>query len=292
MSTVASVLASEGPSRDSVLRAELDERACWEKVADTIASIWREFVFLIVMVFSGICGALCGGEEPSGLEIVRHSESRGLVVLVHGLWSPTQIWSGQLACLEGEPVDIFVPNVPEKGVCSLAAAVEPLYLVIRDYAQQNPQKRIFLAGHSNGSRIVSKIEADLRADAPESAVMVSTIAGVHFGSSRMNQVDDCGLCSCCYPAELSDEMRYGSDTAQELMDRLAAPLPEGCAPRAYEFFATPEDLLVPDLDSSFPLLNKGERYHLMPGHGHASIVAAVAEQQMRACLDWMNGSVA
>lgn len=276
------------PSRDSALRKELDQRALWVKVADAIVSIFRELVFLLSLLFRAVYRALYEVKEmPASMKIIQQPESQGLMVFVHGLRSFPEIWSNQLSFLEQQPVDIFVPHVPEKGMCSLEEAVAPIYPLIRDYAQQNPQKPISLLAHSNGSRIVSLMDKYLREDAPQSPVRVSAIAGVILGSSRMDQIDRFGIASYFYP-QIANELKYGSVTARALLESLAAPLPDGCAPRSYEFFATPEDFSVPDLDSSLPLLNKGERYHFIPGHSHNSIVAAVAEEQMRACLEWTN----
>lgn len=288
MSTVSSISTFHQAPRDSALRRELDQRALWVKVADAIVSIFRELVFLLSMLFRAIYGALCGVKElPASMKIIQQPESRGLVVFVHGLRSFPEVWSSQLSLLDQKPVDIFAPHVPEKGMCSLEKAVAPIYPIIRDYAQKNPQKPISLIGHSNGSRIVSLMDKYLREDAPQSPVRVSAIAGVIFGSSRMDQIDSFGIASYFYP-QITNELKYGSRVARALLEGLAAPLPDCCAPRSYEFFATPEDLSVPDLDSSLPLLNKGESYHLIPGHSHNSIIAAVAEDQIRACLEWIN----
>lgn len=271
------------PPRNALLRAEYDQRYVWTKAVHTVVMIWREFIFLMGMLFHRIFYA----HAQPALQIAHHPESRGLIVLLHGLQSSPAIWSTQLALLNQQRVDIFAPDVPEKGMCSLEDAAQPIYPLIRNYAAQNPQKRIALLGVSNGSRIATWLETHLRQDAPQSAVMVSTIAGVHLGSSRMNLLDKFRIARRFYPAALGDELKYGSPFARELLDKVIAPLPAGCAPRSYEFYATTDDLSVPDLDSSLPLLNKGERYRVIHGHSHDSIVAAVADEQIHSCLEWV-----
>jgi hypothetical protein len=79
--------------------------------------------------------------------------------------------------------------------------------------------------------------------------MVSPIAGVHFGSRRMSLLEKLGLAKLFYPDALR-ELKYSSDKARELLGELSSPLPDGCAARDYEFFASTDDLSVPDLDSS------------------------------------------
>jgi hypothetical protein len=117
--------------------------------------------------------------------------------------------------------------------------------------------------------------------------MVSTIAGVHLGSRRMNLLEKLGLAKWFYPDPLRKELKYGSDKARELLSQLSLPLPVGCAERKYEFYGTLEDISVPDLDSSLPILHKGEHRYLIHAYGHGSIVMAVAKQQITSCLYWI-----
>ncbi len=283
---MATVVSSPSPSvsRNTLLRAEYDHRATWKKIVDLVVSLVRELFYGLSLFYHWVFGS---HPQRGVRELALQPESRGLFVLIHGLHGKPEIWASQLALLQEERADLFAPDVHATGICSLEEAANPLLPVLVDYARRNPAKPICLLGVSNGSRIATWLETRLRQETPQTAIMVSTIAGVHLGSSRMNLVHDWRVANWVYPAVLREELRYGSSTARRLLDQVMAPLPAGCAPRNYEFYATTEDQSVPDLDSSLPELNKGERYHLIHAHSHDSIVAAVAEQQVRSCLRWM-----
>ncbi len=103
----------------------------------------------------------------------------------------------------------------------------------------------------------------------------------------MDLLENWGIGCYFYPEAIRRELKYDSPTARELLDRVRAPLPKGCAPRNYEFYASTDDLAVPDLDSSLPRLDKGESTVVVHGENHDSIISAVAEKQIRSCHDWM-----
>lgn len=216
--------------------------------------------------------------------------SEGLVVFLHGLRNDPAAWFSQKALLRGHPkIDVFAPVVPKRGMCSLEEAARPILPTLLDYTSKNPRKPVCLLGVSNGSRIATWLEVQLRGQARHTPVKVSTIAGVHLGSSRMNLLEKLGLSKWFYPEALRSELKYKSSYAESLLRQVQAPLPAGCAPRAYEFYATTDDLSVPDLDSSLPHLGKGEQHHVVHGHSHDSIVTAVARQQMMSCTTWIRG---
>ena len=148
---------------------------------------------------------------------------------------------------EQQQIDIFAPVVPDRGMCSLKSASKPIFEHLRRYAKAHPEKPICIMGVSNGSRIATKLEVKLQKHAPTTPVRVSTIAGVHYGSSRMGLVKALGIAKWMYPKELMMELSYGSECATRLLNRVKAPLPGGCFARSYEFFATTEDQSVPDL---------------------------------------------
>ena len=103
----------------------------------------------------------------------------------------------------------------------------------------------------------------------------------------MDLLEMLGLAKWFYPGDLLQELKYGSEKARELLGLLASPFPADCAARDYEFFASTDDLSVPDLDSSLPTIDKGERFYVVHGHRHDSIVTAVAQQQIASCVRWM-----
>lgn len=270
---------------DSILRDQYDHRSLIMKVVDFSISIFRQIEYSLTVFYHRL---FLSNSHSCGQQIEWKSDSEGLVVLLHGLRNSPAAWYSQVGILQRhEKIDVFAPTVPKRGMCSLEEAAIPILPTLLDYIEKNPTKPICILGVSNGSRIATWLDIKLRDAAPRTPVMVSTIAGVHFGSRRMNLLESLWLAKWFYPNALREELKYGSDKAKELLDQLSFPLPVGCAARNYEFFATTEDMSVPDLDSSLPKINKGERYFIFHGHSHDSIVTAVAKQQIASCVDWI-----
>ncbi len=280
-----SVHQNSTATADQILREQYDHRTGIRKVVDFVVSLFRQIQYTFVV----LCRRFFLSNPPSyGQKIEWKSDSQGLVVLLHGLRNAPAAWYAQLRILkQHERIDVFAPTVPKRGMCSLEEAASPILPTLLDYVGKNPGKPLCILGVSNGSRIAAWLEIQLRGCASQTPVRVSTIAGVHLGSRRMNLLEKLGLAKWFYPDVLREELKYGSAKARELLGRLASPLPAGCAARDYEFFASTDDLSVPDLDSSLPTLNKGERSYIVHGHSHDSIVTAVAERQIASCVRWI-----
>lgn len=258
-------------------------RPFWRKTVDLIISVFREIRYL----FSFLYHRLTITPHPCGQKMQWKEGSQGLVALFHGLRTHPAAWSAQLSLLKNHnKVDVFAPLVPQKGMCSLNDAATPILPTLLDYAEKNPGKPICLIGASNGGRIAAELEIRMREKSPQTPIKISTIAGVHFGSQRMNLLEKIGLAKWFYPLALRQELQYGSDTAKSLVNRLKAPLPTGCAPRSHEFYATTEDLSIPDLDSCLPPI-PGAKFHILHGHSHDSIVTEVAQHQINSCTKWI-----
>ncbi len=270
---------------DSSLRAQYDHRGTFKRVGDFASSLWLQVKYTSAFVSRK---RTWENLQQCGDKVEWKAKSQALFVLVHGLRSHPAAWDSQLSILKNYPkMDVFAPVVPQKGMCSLEEATKPILPILLDYAQKNPGNPICLLGVSNGTRVITWLETELREKAPKTPVKVSAISGVLFGSSRMNLLNRLGLAKYFYPKALQSELVYGSSKAKELLNRLRAPLPENTAPRQFEFYATTEDLSVPDLESSLPKLYKGEIFHVLHGHSHDSIVTAVAKQQIASCMSWI-----
>lgn len=265
---------------DELLREKYDHRSFFKRRLDLVKSLFRQFSYVFA-VFVYRLSRRMPRFEP-------RMESEGLIVLLHGLFYDPAVWYVQLNLLRKHPaIDIFAPMIPKKGVCSLEEAAKPLLPTIVSYAKMHPQAPICLVGVSNGGRIALWLETQLRIEAPGAPIFVSTVAGIHFGSTAVNLVDDVGIAKVLSPKVLRQELRYGSAKAREILEEVKTPLPLGCAPRAYEFYASTEDLSIPEIDSSLPTLGRGEKFYVLHGESHESIVAAVAEHQVNACLQWI-----
>ena len=270
---------------DKILRDRYHHRPAIRKIGDLIISIFRQIRYSLIVLYHRF---FLSNPQSCGQKIEWKSDSQGLVVLLHGLRNAPAAWYSQLGILQQHrKIDVFAPTVPKRGMCSLEEAATPILPTLLDYIEKNPGKLLCILGVSNGSRIATWLEIKLRDRASQTPVMVSTIAGVHLGSRRMNLLEKLGLAKWFYPDSLREELKYGSDKARELLGQLSSPLPVGCAARNYEFFASTDDLSVPDLDSSLPAINKGKHSYIVHGHSHDSIVTAVADQQIASCVHWI-----
>jgi hypothetical protein len=214
----------------------------------------------------------------------------GLFVLIHGLRSDPAAWFNQIALLEEQDflkIHLFTPVVQERGICPLEEAAQPILKELKNYLKKYQEKPICLLGTSNGARITLWLEVKLRAISPTTPVKISNIAGVHLGTGRMNIISQIGIMKNWYPENLQDELMYKSETANQLIEESSEPM-EGDL-RSFEFFASENDLLIPELESSLPKIQNHEiKHYLTEGESHGSIVAAVAKQQIDSCLQWMS----
>lgn len=285
------------------LRHHHDTRYTIEKGYDLMMSLFRE-----AQCFYNVFLHRSNDDHLQWHHTIQWQQnSRGLVVMIPGINTNPKAWFAQMSELSSTPeIDTYAPDVSHRGFCSLKTAARPILAGIREYTLLNPRKPICLLGISNGTRIATWIETRLRATDPRTPVFVSSIAGVHRGSSRFNLLERLHLSQfvqaalrCNLSKQLNEqlrkisnvvrELRYDSDRSQELLERVREPLNGRCAPRSYEFYATTEDPLV-DLDSSLPPLgqNNDARYYLLHGEGHCSIITKVAKRQIRHCLAWIN----
>ena len=273
---------------DTAFREQHDHRYSIQKIVDFCISLFRQMQFSLIFLYNRFFLSISWCSELN----VQKSDSKGLVVLLHGLRSDPVAWYCQLGILQKyEKIEVYAPTVTKRGLCSRNEAAEPILDLLVNYTQQHPGKPICLLGHSNGSRLVAWLEIQLRERAPKTPIKVSTIAGVLLGSSQMDRLEEVGLAERFYPEALRQELKFGSETAKDLLGQLSSDLSDGCAERDYEFFATTEDLSVPDLNSSLPRINRNERFHILHGHSHDSIITAVAQQQIDSCVSWIDERV-
>lgn len=267
----------------------VDRRNSVEKSFDFALSLLKEVDYAITMAKELFYDSQRTTYESCEKQKEWNKESQGCMVFLTGLNGHPSIWKKHLSDLKAvEAIDRFVPYVPENGECELDQAAEPIYKVVLDYTQKHPGKKICLIGVSNGARIATYIETKLRQDAPNSPVKVSTIAGVHFGSRWANylQILNALQISRCCPA-LFNELGFASMKAKELLDEVQKPLAPNVK-RAYQFYATTEDLIISDLSSSIPKIGTiASSFKIYHGEGHNSLVERVADEQMKDALQFL-----
>ncbi len=260
-------------------------KSCLKKIGDFVISILRDIIYILMIPYLRCTSNSLYGSYKNP---IWKPNSKGLIVLVHGLKGDPSIWRTHVKELKSSPdFDLYIPTVYMTGNCKLSDATTPIQEKIIDYIQKHPLNKICLIGFSNGARIVTSIETNLRQLSPETLLKISTIAGVHLGSPIINRLSKTPLLKNLFHPELKADLSYGSQNSLQLLNRVVSPLPNGVAKRSYEFYASTNDLAVPNIDSSLPHLNLGERFHVVHGYGHKSIVGAVAKQQLTSCLNWL-----
>ena len=214
--------------------------------------------------------------------IVGLSKKR-LVVCMHGLNNnPTQFKKilDEMLKKELSETDIFIPRVLQKGNAKLDDLVKPIFEEIIKWAIAPGEKEeLVLLGISNGGRIAREIEAKIarwEGNANIKKLRFVSIVGACKGSSLVNFANKIGL-SRLMSKNISEEMPADSLRNQQLQQDWMDALSVGPT-REYTFIASPHDWQVTDYESSLcEVYGQSARYAIVPGHGHNSIVNAVAK---------------
>jgi hypothetical protein len=205
-----------------------------------------------------------------------------LVVCVHGLNNnPSQFEKivNEMLKKDLSETEIFIPRVLQKGNGKLDEMVKPIFDEIEKWAKTSGEKELVLVGISNGARISRAIEAEIAKS--ESCANIKklrfvSIVGACQGSSLANLANKVGL-SRSMSQNISEEMPKDSERIQRLNQDWKDGLSKGPR-REYTFIASPHDWQVTNYDSTLmEIEGHYARYAIIPGHGHNSIVNAVAK---------------
>jgi hypothetical protein len=205
-----------------------------------------------------------------------------LVVCVHGLNNnPSQFEKivNEMKKKDLSETEIFIPRVLQKGNAKLDKIVKPIFDEIAKWAETSGEKELVLVGISNGGRISRALETEIaksESTANIKKLRFVSIVGACKGSSLANLANRVGL-SRLMSKNISEEMPTDSERIQRLNQEWMDGLSKGPT-REYTFIASPHDWQVTNYDSSLMDTNgQNAHYAIVPGHGHNSIVNAVAE---------------
>ena len=161
--------------------------------------------------------------------------SRGLIVMIHGLNNSPVHWSKHLKEEEiTKGIDLYAPEVLKRGNISADGAVVPILKRIITYVRQHPGKPVCLLGISNGGRLTTLIETAMRKHAVRTPVKLSNISGAHFGTSLVNLGNSLGLTYLSTTAPVREELAYESEKSKEILIKAQQPLPFLSAERDFE----------------------------------------------------------
>ncbi|MBY0528833.1 MAG: hypothetical protein K2P51_01435 [Rhabdochlamydiaceae bacterium] len=212
----------------------------------------------------------------------RNLSKKRLVVCIHGLNNtPLQFKKiiDEIQKKDLSETDLYLPSVLKKGNAKLDEMVKPILQEITRWAQTSGEKELVLVGISNGARISRAIEAKLAKKTSTSNLKklhLVSIVGACKGSAVAGLANQLGL-SWLMSKNIAEEMPTDSSSNHRLNQKWEKGL--SCGPqREYTFIASPHDWQVSNYDSTLMNVKKhNARYAIVPGHGHNSIVNAVAE---------------
>ncbi len=286
------VLLSSSP-QEILGRTYYDPRTLAKKLFDRIVSLARSTADTLYKMPSIVKTSL-GFANPHYVDPLQTTpgwkeQSDGLYVMVHGLNGHPSAFDDYGKTLENRhpEADLAIVVVPKGGNCTVIEASEPILQLVESYIKKNPEKPVSLIGTSNGGRIVAYIETKLRKRAPNTPVLVSCVAGAHFGSYVMNLIHAYGLADLFgYTREIMQELAYGSDVTKNLLNEQREPLPNGVE-RDFSFYMTTEETHVHPPNSELPIINQGEKHYVVHGEGHSSIVRRVLPNLLEHATEWM-----
>lgn len=258
------------------------EKTHWTK---KVISLIQSFGTLVVFALNKI--SLVWHRIDAQMDPLTTTNTKGfykkrLVVCVHGLNSnPSQFKKivDQMQKNDLSETDIFIPRVLQKGNAKLDEMIKPIFEEIAKWAKTPGEKELVLVGISNGGRISRAIEAEIaksKSTANIKKLRFVSIVGACKGSSLANLANKVGL-SWLMSKNISEEMPTDSTRNQRLNQDWMDGLSNGST-REYTFIASPHDWHVTNYDSSLmDVRGQSARYAIVPGHGHNSIINAVAK---------------
>lgn len=256
------------------------EKIHWTKKAISLIKSFGTFLAYTLNRISLVVRRIDNQMDP--LTKATGLSKKRLVVCVHGLNNnPTQFKKiiDEMQKNDLSETDIFIPRVLQKGNAKLDEMVKPIFQEIAKWAKTSDEKELVLVGISNGGRISRAIEAEIAKSEFNTTIKklrFISIVGACKGSSLVNLANKLGL-SWLMSTNISREMPTDSARNQQLNKDWLAGLSSGPV-REYTFIASPHDWQVTNYDSSLMDVNgQSSRYAIIPGHGHNSIVNAVAK---------------
>ncbi len=292
-----------------------DPRSTMRKVAAFFQALGREILYaLSVLRHRRITPEINAAMAKQGKALYDNCEvdkawqekSCGLHVFIHGLKAHPSIWDGHIAeekkinasRTDQEPIETYVPFVPKAGDCTLKEAGDPILKQVKSYIDHYRKKHpdgpvcpICLSGVSNGGRIATYIETQLRKDEKYSdvPVMVSTIAAVHYGTEAFDAWYS--RFGGKQSAVIREELSFGSDTAKSLLDEVnAVPADFDVSKRKFLFFGTRDDWHVTHVGSTIPKINKVFKREavILEGFMHSGVVKGARKKHLADAHAWLN----
>ncbi|MBA2728911.1 MAG: alpha/beta hydrolase [Parachlamydiaceae bacterium] len=204
------------------------------------------------------------------------------MICLHGLnFNPNQFLRGigEIERRNPKDIDIYIPHLPLKGNAKLDDMVDPIYKMLKKWANTDGEKELVLVGISNGGRVARALDAKISIkNLPINKLRFVSVVGACNGSTAINMINKLGL-SWLMSKNITKEMPCGSLRTKKLIKVSKVGWKKATEiERDYTFIASPHDFFVPNYDSTLmkvPISNV--RYAIVPNHGHGTIFDAAAE---------------
>ncbi len=222
-----------------------------------------------------------------GINNAKNIDNKGLIVFIHGLNSNPDtgrlLYKKEIEQQTGNEFEIWVPTIPKRGNCSLEEAAKPVLEMVKKYIETNPGKPVQLIGHSNGGRIAAYVETHLRDK--DVNMRITGIAGVFFGSDLITLYKSTGTAYLFLARSILRDLQTGSEQSKKMIEDMRKEITIGS--REYTFYATVNDIAIPNFTSSLPNIGQNEECHLLSGCGHNDIKEVVCKQEIEKVIDYL-----
>ncbi|MBS0628491.1 MAG: hypothetical protein JSS09_09825 [Verrucomicrobia bacterium] len=224
---------------------------------------------------------------PPHVNNAKNENNKGLIVIIHGLNSSTSLgkilYKQEIEKQAKGEFEVWIPNVPKKGNCSLEEAAKPILEMVRKYIETNPGKPVQLLGHSNGGRIAAYVETHLRDK--EVNMRITGVAGAFLGSDIVTLGNALGISRFFLSQSLAKELQTGSKTSKQLVEAMRKKVTIGS--RKYTFYTTVNDIAIPNFTSCLPNIMQNEECIVVWNSGHTSILLEVCEKEVKKIVDFL-----
>lgn len=215
--------------------------------------------------------------------LLEHPERPNLAVLIHGLQGNPADLMDHRARFVGTHA-VYRPEVHRLGNCPLAAAVAPIRARIDAHVERHrPNGTVTLVGLSNGGRIASQIEVDLRGT--PTPIFTATLAAPLLGSPLIEtHLGWLAGATGWYSWGVIDDLRPAVAAAAPLTLDLLADIPEATGPRRWHRYAGEADAMVPVQSATHAGRGHAE---VVPDHCHVSLATATADAVYASAAEWL-----
>ena len=217
------------------------------------------------------------------------TNSKGLIVAIHGLLGSPRSFGYEIgkkiSKYNLDDIDYISPIVPYRGNCALEISSKPIYDLILQWIKINPSKPIHIISCSNGCRIASFIETNLRN--LDLDIKLTCVVGAFDGSINIDNFGN--LLGFILDKNLLDEMKTNSAVNNKLKEKINSEIEIGT--RHYEFYGTANDSYIPNFNGCFPIIEEKKNltviYHdLKIGYGHVSLPWYLLDEILISSYTW------